>query len=100
MLNISEHLLQEILKVYGPKLEKLYVEDFEKFKRLFKDTEQTFCVAVQFHGDKPVTPELMNRKQLLDVMTAINAKMCTLDYIAKSNDEIAKFLRGEEEEKA
>lgn len=97
MLNISEHLLQEILKVYGPKLEKLYVEDFEEFKRLFKDTEQSFRVAVQLNGSNPPTPELMNRKQLLDVMTAINAKMCTFDYIAKSNDEIAKFLRDEEE---
>jgi len=97
MLNISEHLLQEILKVYGPKLEKLYVEDFEKFKHLFKDTEQSFRLAAQLNGSNTPTPELMNRKQLLDVMTAINAKMCTFDYIAKSNDEIAKFLRDEEE---
>ena len=95
-MGIDYYLITEVLKVYGPQLEKLYIEDIDKFKSLFREAEKSLKAGLQLNGGKP-TQELMNRKLSLDAMAAVNAKMRTLKYFAESKDEIPTFLRGEED---
>ena len=95
-MGIDYYIITEVLKVYGPALEKLYTEDINKFKGLFREAEKSLKAGLQLNGGKP-TQELMNRKLSLDAMAAVNAKMRTLKYFAESKDDIPAFLRGEED---
>lgn len=98
-MGIDFYLVSELLKLYGQQLEKLYVEDIEKFKSIFQETEKSFQAGMKLSGGRP-TSELMKRKLSLDLMASVNAKMKSMKYFEESKDALPVFLRGEEEEKA
>lgn len=99
-MGIDFYLMTELLKLYGPQLEKLYIEDIEKFKSIFKETEKTFQAGMKLLSGRQLTSELINRKLSLDLMAEVNAKMRSIKYFEESKDTLPVFLRGEEEEKA
>ena len=77
---------------YYPTLEKLYKEDLKKFKELFNDTQSSFEAAIKISGGQP-TPDIINRKIFLDMMSAVNAVAAIDHYVSTSNDAITAYLR-------
>ena len=77
---------------YYPILEKLYKEDLKKFKELFNDTQSSFEAAIKISGGKP-TPDIINRKIFLDIMSAVNAVAAIEHYVSTSNDAVTAYLR-------
>ena len=85
-------VMKKINEKYYPILEKLYKEDLKKFKELFKDTEDSFKAALKLSGGQP-TPDIVNRRIFLDVMSAVNAVAAIEHYVSTSNDAITAYLR-------
>ena len=90
---MGDDIVMKILnEKYFPVLTKLYKEDLEKFKKLFNDTQSSFDAAIKISGGKP-TPDIINRRIFLDMMSAVNAVAAVEHYVNTSNDQIASYLR-------
>lgn len=98
-MGMDYYLMTGLLKKYGSKLEELYDSDPAKFKALYNETKSSLETSIKLNNGK-ATPELTNRRFALDMMASVNAKKKLEKYFATSNDDLAVFLRGQEEEKA
>lgn len=93
-MGIDFYLMTQLLAEHGAKIAQLYDTDRKQFKKLFNDTKASIGAGLKLNNGKP-TPEIMNRKLVLDMFATINAKKKADEYIKSSKDEIATFLRGE-----
>jgi hypothetical protein len=93
---MSDDIVMKVLtEKYFPLLDKLYQEDIEKFKKLYKDTSENFENAIKLTNGQP-TQDIVNRKIFLDIMSAVNAIHVVNQWVDTSKDNICKFLRGDE----
>ena len=96
-MGIDVVLLQTFLAKYGPELEKLYDDDYEKFKKLFQDLQQGIQTAAKLTAGQ-ITADMVNRKFFLDLMSTVNTKKHLEKYLETSNDLAAKFLTHREDQ--
>lgn len=93
-MGVDNFLMTYFFEKYGKTLEDLYDKDIEKFKEMYKDLASSMDASLKISGNRP-TPEIINRKFVLDCMAAINAKKAIENYLNTSQDKVVVYLREE-----
>ena len=93
-MGVDSILMNYFFEKYGKTLEDLYDKDLEKFKELYKDLGSSMDASLKISGNRP-TPEIINRKFVLDCMAALNAKKQIEKYFETSQDKVVVYLREE-----
>lgn len=93
-MGVDNFLMKYFFEKYGKTLEDLYDKDIEKFKEMYKDLASSRDASLKISGNRP-TPEIINRKFVLDCMVAINAKKAIENYLDTSQDKVVVYLREE-----
>jgi hypothetical protein len=98
-MGMDYYIVNEMLKIYGSKLEDLWEKDLDKFKSIYREMQKNLEASVKLNNGK-MTQEMANRRLAIDVMASINAKMRARKYFLESKDDLPMFLRDEETPKA